>query len=199
MRIRDRLTYANVASTLALVLVIGGGGAYAAGFIDSGDIVNNSIESRDLENRDAVKARDVRKNGLTGREIKEKTLDAAQFAPLAGQAGKLAVTPSPARFFPCVNTPIRLRSPGRVTGGCHRRVRDADRRRPSAMPDLRERAPSDAVATPGENGADEDSFAVTLVTNRLARGSAPDLPPLRRRMRTGQLASSSIAVIGISG
>ena len=55
MRIRDRLTYANVVSTLALVLVIGGGGAYAAGFIDSGDIVNNSIESRDLENRDAVR------------------------------------------------------------------------------------------------------------------------------------------------
>ena len=77
MKIRDRLTYANVVSTLALVLVIGGGGAYAAGFIDSGDIVNNSIESRDLENREAVKARDVRKNGLTGREIKEKTLDAS--------------------------------------------------------------------------------------------------------------------------
>ena len=99
MRIRDRLTYANVASTLALVLVIGGGGAYAAGFIDSGDIVNNSIESRDLENREAVKARDVRKNGLTGREIREKTLDAAQFAPLRGQTSKLAATPRPGRSW----------------------------------------------------------------------------------------------------
>ena len=48
MKIREHLTYANVAATLALVGVIGGGGAYAAGVIDSGDIENNSIESRDL-------------------------------------------------------------------------------------------------------------------------------------------------------
>ncbi len=87
MKIRDHLTYANVMSTVALVLVIGGGGAYAAGFIDSGDIVNNSIESRDLENREAVKARDVRKNGLTGKEIKEKTLDAECVRSPLGQLG----------------------------------------------------------------------------------------------------------------
>ena len=68
--------------------MIGGGGAYAAGFIDSGDIVNNSIESRDLENREAVKARDVRKNGLTGREIKEKTLDAGTVRSPGGQTSE---------------------------------------------------------------------------------------------------------------
>ena len=88
MEIRDRLTYANVVSTLALVLVIGGGGAYAAGFIDSGDIVNNSIESRDLENRQAVKARDVRRNGLTGKEIREKTLGRHRVRSARGAAGQ---------------------------------------------------------------------------------------------------------------
>ena len=197
MKFRDHFTYANVASTLALVLVIGGGAAYAAGFIDSGDIVNNSIESRDLENREAVKARDVRKNGLTGREIKEKTLDAAQFAPLAGKVN--GCDPESGGFFPCVNTPIRLRSAGRVLA-----VATGEFVADPAPALLQCRifvngAPSEAVVTPGENDADEDSFAITLVTNRLARGSHQISLRCQQDEDEAQLASSSIAVIGISG
>ena len=60
-------------------------------------------------------------------------------------------------------------------------------------------APSDSVATPGENGADEDSFAITLVTNRLARGSHQLSLRCQEDEDEAQLASSSIAVIGISG
>ena len=198
MKIRDRLTYANVVSTLALVLVIGGGGAYAAGFIDSGDIVNNSIESRDLENREAVKARDVRKNGLTGREIREKTLDAAQFAPLAGRQAN-GCDPEAGAFLACVNSPIRLRSPGRVLA-----VATGEFVADPAPALLQCRifvngAPSDSVATPGENGADEDGFAITFVTNRLARGSHQISLRCQEDEDEAQLASSSIAVIGVSG
>jgi hypothetical protein len=56
--IRPRLTYADVASTQALILVIGTGGAHAAGTIGSADIFNGSIKSVDLKN-DAVKSADM--------------------------------------------------------------------------------------------------------------------------------------------
>ena len=65
MKLREHLTYANVAATLALAGVIGGGGAYAAGVIDSGDIADNAVKSRDLKDRAAVSGRDVKRNGFT--------------------------------------------------------------------------------------------------------------------------------------
>ena len=198
MRFRERLTYANITSTLALVLVIGGGAAYGAGFIDSGDIVNNSIESRDLENREAVKGRDVRKNGLTGKEIKEKAIDAAQFAPLAGRHDN-GCDPEDGAFLACVNSPIRLRSPGRVLAiATGEFVADPA----PALLQCRifvDGALSDPVVTPGENGADEDSFSITLVTKRLARGSHQLSVRCQEDEDEAQLASSSIAVLGISG
>jgi hypothetical protein len=58
-RLRDRLTYANVVSTLALFVALGGS-AYAVG----------EITSRDIKNR-TIKAGDVRRDTLTGKEINE--------------------------------------------------------------------------------------------------------------------------------
>jgi hypothetical protein len=43
-----RLSYANVCSTLALVLALGTGGAYAANTIRSGDIVDGEVKNADL-------------------------------------------------------------------------------------------------------------------------------------------------------
>ena len=42
-RLRSRLTYANVASSIALFIALGTGGAYAADTIGSSDIINESI------------------------------------------------------------------------------------------------------------------------------------------------------------
>ena len=50
MGIRRHITYANVASTLALVLALGGATAYAAGFITSQDIKDGTIRSVDVRN-----------------------------------------------------------------------------------------------------------------------------------------------------
>ena len=58
---------------------------------------------------------------------------------------------------------------------------------------------TEAGVTPGDNDAPEDSFAVTLVTNRLARGQHQISLRCQQEVADGQLASSSIAVIGISG
>ena len=49
-RIRSRLTYANVMSTLAVVLALGGGAAYAANTVSSPDIVDNQVYSADVRN-----------------------------------------------------------------------------------------------------------------------------------------------------
>jgi hypothetical protein len=69
---RARLTYANVVSTLCLFIVLGGG-AYAAATIDGA-----SLKAR------SVPATKIKRDALTGAEIKESTLqrvpDAAKLA-----------------------------------------------------------------------------------------------------------------------
>ena len=65
---RNRLTYANVMSTLAVVLVVAGGTAYAANTIGSSDVIDNSLQSVDLKNND-VRGADVRTDSLTGADI----------------------------------------------------------------------------------------------------------------------------------
>lgn len=50
IRLRPRLSYANVASTIALVAALGTGGAYAANTIGSDDIIDESIQAQDIKN-----------------------------------------------------------------------------------------------------------------------------------------------------
>jgi hypothetical protein len=48
MKFINRLTYANVTATIALLFAIGGGSAYAANTISSGDIVDGQVKTVDL-------------------------------------------------------------------------------------------------------------------------------------------------------
>ena len=50
-RVRSHLTYANVVATLALVIAIGGGTAYAVATIGSDDVINESLRGVDVKNR----------------------------------------------------------------------------------------------------------------------------------------------------
>jgi hypothetical protein len=61
--IRSHLTYANAAATLALFIALGTGTAFAL-TVDSADVANNSIKSKDLKDNKAV----------TGRDVKNRTL-----------------------------------------------------------------------------------------------------------------------------
>ena len=194
MKLRERLTYANVASTLALVLAMTGG-AYAAGFIDSGDIENNSIESRDLKNKD-VKGVDVRGNALTGREIKEKTLNASVLAPLTGRDVPGCDPVLGEGASECGGAEIRLPSRGRVlviatgefagNGELACRIR-ADNQSVGS------------VATPSTGGAGTDGFSLTLVTQRLASGKHRLSLRCEETQADGLLTSASIAILGIGG
>ena len=60
--LRERMTYSNVMSTIAVFAVLGGG-AYAATKVRSNDIA-----------RDAVRSKHVKKDRLTGKDIKESSL-----------------------------------------------------------------------------------------------------------------------------
>ncbi len=66
--IRDRLTYANVMSTLAVFIALGGS-SYAALKVGSKEINDGAVRSVDLRNND-VRGKDVRNGTLTGRDVK---------------------------------------------------------------------------------------------------------------------------------
>ena len=67
-KLLGRFTYANVMSTLAVVLVIGGGTAYAANTIGSADIIDNSILSADLKSSE-VKTGDIANGHVTNLDL----------------------------------------------------------------------------------------------------------------------------------
>jgi len=112
-RFRQRLTYANVMSTLAVFIALGGS-SYAALRIDSGDIANNSVRGVDVRNR-TLSERDVKRNALTGRSIRESRLGTVPRAREADRLGGKTATDllvkCPAATYPiadvCVETSPR--------------------------------------------------------------------------------------------
>jgi hypothetical protein len=197
VKVREHLTYANVAATLALVGVLGGGGAYAAGVIDSGDIENNSVASRDLENRRGVTGRDVRRNSLTGRELREKTLSARLFAPMSDATDHDGCNPNIGLGqLSCARTSMNTQSSGRSLVIASGEFSGS----PAARLECRiavDGELTNALATP--EGDDEDTFTITSVTGRLAKGSRSFALRCEETSADGRLERASIAVLGISG
>lgn len=90
-RFRSRLTYANLMSTIAVVVAVGTGSAYAANTVFSSDIVDGEVKSVDIGNNEIGSA-DVKDNTintfdvhsflgvdvvddtLTGNDVDESTL-----------------------------------------------------------------------------------------------------------------------------
>lgn len=102
MRPLRHLTYANVASTLALVLVLGGGGAaVAAGLaknsVGTAQLKKNAVVSVKVKNNSLTGA-DVRNNSLSGSDIKLGSLNRARasvgvngsVAPLTSTSAEVA-------------------------------------------------------------------------------------------------------------
>ena len=80
---RNRLTYANVTATLALVIAVAGGTAYAADTVFSSDIVDGEVKSVDIGNSQVVSA-DVRNGVLNDEDIAQGTF--VNFAASIGGA-----------------------------------------------------------------------------------------------------------------
>jgi hypothetical protein len=80
---RKHLTYANVMATLAVVLVVAGGTAYAANTVFSTDIVNGEVKSVDI-GTNQVRSVDIQNEGpngggLTSADLAEDSVGAHQF------------------------------------------------------------------------------------------------------------------------
>jgi hypothetical protein len=89
-KLRSRLTYANVVSTIALVLAVGGGTAYAATRIGTDNIryhavtgsklSTNAVTASKVKNS-ALSGTDIRDNSIRGIDVRTGTLEASDFAP----------------------------------------------------------------------------------------------------------------------
>jgi hypothetical protein len=74
MNLRPRLTYANVAATVALFLAVGGGTVYAAFHLGKNDVHSKNIAPK------AVKTSDLAKNAVTSPKIKDGAVQPADLA-----------------------------------------------------------------------------------------------------------------------
>ena len=81
--LRSHLTYANVISTLCLILVLGGGAAYAANTVFSSDIVDGEVRNRDLA-ANSVQSGKVANDNLTGTDIDESSLQNVNAGTVSG-------------------------------------------------------------------------------------------------------------------
>lgn len=108
--LRQRLTYANVMSTLAVFVALGGS-SYAAVRIRSADIANNSVRGIDVRNR-TLGERDLKRNVLTGRSIRESRLARVPRAKNADRLGGLTAAAlkirCPGGTFPIADVCVEL-------------------------------------------------------------------------------------------
>lgn len=88
--ISKRLTYANVMSSLAVFLVLGGGAAYAAKKIGSHQIKGNSITAKKIR-KNAVTAGKIKAHAVTTKKIAKGAVTNGKIAAGAVDATKLAV------------------------------------------------------------------------------------------------------------
>lgn len=74
--IRKRLTYANVMSSLAIFLILGGATAFAAKKIGSSGLKANSVTTAKIK-KEAVTTKKIKKNAVTGAKVKDGSLTGA--------------------------------------------------------------------------------------------------------------------------
>ena len=87
--IRKRITYANVMSSIAVFLVLGGGAAYAAKKIGSNEIKGNSITTGKIK-KNAVTASKIKKNSITTAKIKNLSVTNGKLADGSVNFAKIA-------------------------------------------------------------------------------------------------------------
>ena len=88
-RIRERLTFANVVSVIALFVALGGG-AYAVSIAEKNSVVSKSIKNGQVKTKDlagnAVDGSKVGDDSLTGDDVAESTIEPVPSAASANHA-----------------------------------------------------------------------------------------------------------------
>ena len=95
-QVRKRLTYANVMSSIAVFLVLGGATAFAANKIGSNQLKSNSVTTAKIK-KEAVTKKKIKKNAVDGSRVKDGSLTGADInlstlgtVPSAENANNLA-------------------------------------------------------------------------------------------------------------
>jgi hypothetical protein len=78
-KLSGHLTYANVMSTLAVFLVIGGGVAYAANTVFSSDIVDGEVKTDDLDTESVTSAK-LKNSGVHTLDVDDDAVTAEKIA-----------------------------------------------------------------------------------------------------------------------
>jgi hypothetical protein len=110
MQNKPRLTYANIVSTLALFLALGGGAAYAASKVNSADLAPGAVHTSDVFKRaitsgklavGAVRSNQVVDGAIGSKQLGDGAIGTKQIANAAvgsKQIGTAAVAPSNLEF-----------------------------------------------------------------------------------------------------
>ena len=199
-RVRVRITYANVVSTLALFLVLGGGAAFAATKLTTSDIKKGAIKTKLLAKNavssakiasNAVKTRNIAPSAVGGGQLAADSVDGSKVlngsltpADLLGGASVVATATGGPANVGSTETPLPLnggtwtRAPPRTTSsrpGSKRRSRPGRRRRPA-------RSSSTSNSTESQSGRSACSARAAPRRPRRAKCSAaPTSPPGPRR------------------
>ena len=84
-----QLTYANVMSTIAVVLVLVGGSAYAASKIGPGDIAKNAVRAKHIKSN-AVRTPEIADGAVTTPKLADGSVSGAKVADGAVNSAKVA-------------------------------------------------------------------------------------------------------------
>jgi hypothetical protein len=173
MRLKQLPSHGTVVAYLALFIALAGS-AYAVSRVDSADVVNDSLKSKDLKDGKAVAGRDVRSDSLTGKHIREGSLDASELVTVTVGSG--GCDPSSMEFSVCAQASVDLERPSKVlaiaSGGFYSEGGPAN----SSCGVGFNRQVSASV-TPGESASDNsslgasDGFATTRLSETLPAGS----------------------------
>jgi hypothetical protein len=87
-RLSSKLTYANVVSTIALCLAVGGGAAFAAGKIDSSQIATGGVHTKNLQQRSVTSGK-LALGAVRSNQIAPGAVDTGELAPGAVRSGQI--------------------------------------------------------------------------------------------------------------
>jgi len=201
-----RPSHTTVVAYLALFVAVATGGAYAVERIGSREVADDSLRSADLRDRRAVRGVDVKRDSLTGKEVREARLDASAFARAVGSGDVGDCNPASSAPTDCVTTTLDLERPARVlvvaTGGQYSAGSDGSR----AGCDIRiDGAARPAFATPGEeddntNAGASNGFARTFVTPQPLAAGAHEIALACWELDPDvRIETPTIAALAISG
>jgi hypothetical protein len=87
-RLTSKLTYANVVSTIALCIAVGGGAAFAAGKIDSSQIATGGVHTKNLQQRSVTSGK-LAVGAVRSNQIAPGAVDTGELAPGAVHSGQI--------------------------------------------------------------------------------------------------------------